>query len=80
MQMSLVQDVRTMACILVVDEDPSMREFLQHVLEEGQHSVLTAADGEQALRLARGTHLELIITDIIMPVRDGSRSDPSDKT
>jgi CheY-like chemotaxis protein len=60
-----------MASILVVDDDQSMRELLRHVLEEAQHSVFTAANGEQALRLAREAPVDLIITDILMPVRDG---------
>jgi DNA-binding NtrC family response regulator len=60
-----------MANILVVDDDPSTREFLRYALENARHTVYEAADGEEALRLAREIPVELIITDILMPQRDG---------
>ncbi|HJU05036.1 MAG TPA: response regulator [Nitrospiraceae bacterium] len=60
-----------MANILVIDDDQSTRKLLRHVLEEARYTVFEAADGDQALRLARQMPFNLIITDILMPERDG---------
>jgi two-component system chemotaxis response regulator CheY len=60
-----------MARILVIDDDPSIRELIRRALEAAQHTVVEAINGEQGLRLARQTPVELVITDILMPVRDG---------
>jgi DNA-binding NtrC family response regulator len=57
--------------ILIIDDDRSTRELLRQVLEEAEYTVFEAANGEQALRLARQTMVELIITDILMPECDG---------
>ncbi len=57
--------------ILIVDDQPQMRELLSDVLGERGYAVTTAGDGEQALeRLAEQT-FELIISDIRMPSMDG---------
>ncbi len=62
---------RSMARILVVDDDDDVRGFLAEALEASGHEVEQAADGEQAnLRLlARGFHL--LVTDLKMPRLDG---------
>ena len=60
-----------MASILVVDDDQDIRELLRLVLEEAEHTVFEATNGDQAMRFARETPVDLIITDILMPERDG---------
>jgi DNA-binding response OmpR family regulator len=57
--------------ILVVDDDPSIRKFVQVNLEARGHKVLTAANGEEAIRMAEKEKPELIILDIVMPEMDG---------
>ena len=57
--------------ILVVDDDPSIRKFLQANLAARSYEVLTAADGEEAIRIAEKEKPELIILDIVMPEMDG---------
>ncbi len=58
--------------ILVVDDERSLRHFLQLFLERQGHRVVTAAGGlEAADRLARGEHFGLILTDMMMPAGDG---------
>jgi len=60
-----------MATVLIVDDDPYIRELLDTVVSELGHTVLSAPDGEVALSLAR-THLpDLIISDVMMPNLDG---------
>lgn len=60
-----------MARILVVDDEPGLREFISEALEDDGHAVVTAADGEEAAqRLARES-FDLLITDLRMPRLDG---------
>jgi len=63
--------VRTVACILVVDDEPAVRGFLRAVLEQGGYEVIEAADGGRALRQVTAGHVDLVITDIIMPEHEG---------
>ncbi len=60
-----------MATILIVDDRPSNRAFLNALLGFTGHRLLEAEDGAQALALARAQRPDLIITDILMPVMDG---------
>ena len=56
--------------ILVVEDDPEMREFIKDQLAE-KWSVLTAADGKDALDVLARSNVTLIVSDIMMPVMDG---------
>jgi len=60
-----------MAKILIVDDEPSMREFLTILLEKQGHAVQSAASGAEALSLLQGPHSDLIISDIRMPDLSG---------
>ena len=60
-----------MAKILVVDDRPADREFLRTLLSYVGHTVLTAGDGEQGLRIAHEQRPDLAIVDIVMPTMDG---------
>lgn len=60
-----------MARILVVDDDPAVRQMIQQVLSGQDHEVLTATDGMVAERVLKGTSVDLVITDIYMPGTDG---------
>jgi two-component system response regulator PilR (NtrC family) len=57
--------------ILVVDDELSIREFLQIMLKREKMLVETACDGEEALKLLDQKHFDLIISDIKMPKVDG---------
>jgi len=59
------------AMILVVDDSATMRMIVRATLSEAGWGVLTAADGRQALELARGARVDLLISDWNMPVMDG---------
>lgn len=56
-----------MTSILVVDDEPSMREFLKILLEKEGYQVTTAVDGSSALNLAENNSFALVISDIRMP-------------
>ncbi len=57
--------------ILVVDDEPMIREGLKVALEMEGHRATTACDGNEAIRLVEENRPQLIITDIIMPESDG---------
>jgi CheY-like chemotaxis protein len=57
--------------VLVIDDDPAMRELTKHFLgKEGFH-VEAAASGEDGLRLARKLRPDVITLDVVMPGMDG---------
>jgi PAS domain S-box-containing protein len=60
-----------MATILIVDDRPLNREFLVTLLGYRGHRLLEAADGAEALALARAETPDLVIADILMPTMDG---------
>ena len=59
------------AKILVVDDDPDMREALQMILESGGYIVVMAEDGEQCLAKLKEEQPDLLILDLLMPRMDG---------
>jgi two-component system OmpR family response regulator len=60
-----------MAQILVVDDDPHLREVLRYALTREGHEVREAKDGVEALRLAAAEPPDLVVLDIVMPGMDG---------
>ena len=57
--------------ILIVDDDPVIRESIDEILTLSGYSSLTAADGVEALELMASHKPDLIISDIMMPGMDG---------
>jgi DNA-binding response OmpR family regulator len=57
--------------VLVVDDEPTLLATVKYNLERDGYRVVTAADGEAALRLARAEHPDLLILDLMLPVMDG---------
>ena len=58
--------------ILVVDDEPDIRQLLKIVLEKDGYAVIEAENGEQAVELVKSTpSLSLVIMDIMMPKIDG---------
>jgi CheY-like chemotaxis protein len=62
---------RTKRRILVVDDDPGIRQTLQIALSKTGYEVLEARDGEEATRLWHETAPDLVIADIHMPKKSG---------
>ena len=60
-----------MAHIMAVDDSISLRYLLVRTLLEGGHKVLEAKDGVEALGLAEREKVQLVITDVNMPLMDG---------
>jgi DNA-binding NtrC family response regulator len=63
-----------MARILVVDDEPGLREFVHVVLEQEGHEVEEAKDGNEALAACDRKPVDLALVDLIMPGKDGVRT------
>ena len=59
------------ARILVVDDERGVRTFLQEVLADAGYAVLVAEDGEQAMKMVRAQRFDLVVTDLVMPQKEG---------
>jgi CheY-like chemotaxis protein len=60
-----------MRMLLLVENDPTLLESLASALRRGGYCVLTAGNGEQALKLAAGgVPLDLVVLDVQIPMRD----------
>ena len=57
--------------VLVVDDDSSIAHTLKSILLKNGFEVITATNGEEALKLIKTNKPDLIITDLVMPVMDG---------
>jgi PAS domain S-box-containing protein len=57
--------------VLVIDDDPLVRETMVRLLTKERYQVHTAQDGEEALRLAREVKPDVVTLDVIMPRMDG---------
>ena len=59
------------ARVLICDDEPYIRESVSYVARGEGYDVLTAEDGEEALRLAREERPDLIFLDLMMPRLNG---------
>jgi two-component system response regulator MprA len=57
--------------VLVVDDDPAVRESLRRSLAFNGYQVELADDGEHALRKVAATHPDVVVLDVMMPRMDG---------
>ena len=60
-----------MARVLLVDDDDAFRGMVDTMLNRLGHDVIVARNGDEALVLFHGSVFDLVITDLIMPEREG---------
>jgi CheY-like chemotaxis protein len=60
-----------MSAILLVDDDPSVRQVVSEMLRQAGHEVTIAEDGRVALAKIQEHAFDLVITDLIMPEQEG---------
>ncbi len=60
-----------MARILLIDDDELLLQTMREMLESVGHDVATAGDGNAGLALVENDRFDLVITDIIMPDKEG---------
>jgi CheY-like chemotaxis protein len=59
------------ACVLVVDDDPSVLRMIVSVLRRESYRVLEARNGLEALRAMERGDVQLVVLDLMMPVMNG---------
>ena len=62
---------RSLARIVVADDNADMRDYIARLLSERGYAVATVPDGEAALTEIRATRPDLVVTDVMMPKLDG---------
>jgi DNA-binding response OmpR family regulator len=60
-----------MANVLLIDDDDLLRGALSQALVNAGHKVTEASDGRQGCELARSMPVDIVITDLVMPVQEG---------
>lgn len=70
----MVDDVKQLhkPVVLIVEDDPPVREMLRDVLNEIDYHVVAVADGDAALRVMRTTRVDLVTLDLDIPGLTGS--------
>lgn len=58
-------------CVLLVEDDPALRRYLEVVLQRAGYAVIPAGDGLEAMKSLLTTHVDVIVTDALMPNLDG---------
>ena len=59
------------ACVLLVEDDPALRRYLEIVLQRAGYEVVTAGDGLEAIKFLLGDRIDVVVTDALMPNLDG---------
>ena len=57
--------------VLVIEDNPDLRDYLRLALESERYDVLTARNGKEALGVLDGHAVDAVITDLFMPEMDG---------
>jgi DNA-binding NtrC family response regulator len=75
-----------MGRIMIVEDDRAVRELLREILKRAGHEVVDAGNGKEAMALYRRSPTDLVITNILMPEKEGletiqelTREDPDVK-
>lgn len=63
-----------MNTILVVDDEPDIRDVIHVYLRNEGYQVIEAANGEEALNIIKTTSVQLVILDVMMPIMDGIKA------
>jgi len=57
--------------VLLVEDDPALRRYLEVVLQRAGYLVMSASDGLEAMKSLMTSHVDVIVTDALMPNLDG---------
>jgi len=58
-------------CVLLAEDDPALRRYLEVVLQRAGYKVAAAADGLEAMKVLLNSHVDVVVTDAVMPNLDG---------
>jgi DNA-binding response OmpR family regulator len=64
---------RGLSTVLVAEDDNAVRTLIKQAVEKSGYSVITAADGEEAVRefMEHGDEIDLLLFDIVLPKKNG---------
>jgi len=62
---------RERKCVLLVEDDRSLRRLMEIILERAKYDYVSAGDGLEAIDLLKCNHIDLVITDAFMPNLNG---------
>lgn len=57
--------------ILIIDDDENFSQLLGYLLKNNGYDVVTAPDGAQGIRILAQENIDLVVCDILMPVKEG---------
>jgi DNA-binding response OmpR family regulator len=60
-------------CVLLVEDDRSVRRYLEVTLQRAGYNVITAEDGLEAMKLALSSPIDAVVTDAVMPHLSGQQ-------
>ena len=60
-------------CVLLAEDDRSVRRYLEVTLQRSGYTVITASDGLEAMKLALSSRIDVVVTDAIMPHLSGQQ-------
>jgi len=60
-----------MPTVLLIDDDDLVRGMLVRALVIAHYNVLEAADGQKGVEIARSNAIDVVVTDLVMPVQEG---------
>ena len=69
--MSMMNDSISRATVLIVDDEPVLRNILSNTINRSGFRAVTAIDGVDGFEKLRGTRIDIVISDIKMPRMDG---------
>jgi len=61
----------TQRCVLLVEDDRSVRRYLEVTLQRAGYKVITAEDGIEGIKFALSTKVDVVLTDAVMPQMSG---------
>ena len=62
---------QTQRCVLLVEDDRSVRRYLEVTLQRAGYKVITAEDGLEGMRCALTSKVDVVLTDAVMPQMNG---------
>lgn len=60
--------------ILIIDDEEAARDILRMILENEGYQVVEASNGQEGVELFRRQPFDLVVTDLVMPVKDGLKT------
>src|SRR4051812_10915237 len=58
-------------CVLLAEDDPALKRYLEVVLDRAGYDVLSASDGLEAMKLLLSNRVDIVVTDAVMPNLNG---------